>query len=80
MKLQKNYGCGVHHKIGGYQLYTFLENKILRQTIFLESSVRLLSGTCQKDLSYQTGWKEHCAENNMLYDGPIVEQFLNFFT
>ena len=52
MKLQKNYGCGVHHKICGYQLHTFLKNKILRQTVFLKTSMRLLSGnwarTCLK--------------------------------
>ena len=43
MKLH-GYWCGVHPKICGYQLHTFLEHKILRQTVFLETSVRLLSG------------------------------------
>ena len=33
-----------------------------------------------KNLSYQTRWKEYCAEKNILYDSPTVEQFLNFFT
>ena len=42
-KLQKSYGSGVHHKICGYQLHTFLEHKIRRQTVFLENSMRLLS-------------------------------------
>ena len=40
---KKNYGCGVHHKICWYQLHTFLEHKILRQTAFLETSMKLLS-------------------------------------
>ena len=52
MKLQKSYACGVDHKICKYQLHTFVEHKILRQTVFLETSVRLLSGngifTCFK--------------------------------
>ena len=43
MKLQNSYGCGVHHKICGYQLHTPLEHKILRRTVFLETSMRLLS-------------------------------------
>ena len=34
----------------------------------------------QKYLSCQTHWKEYCAEKNILYDSPTVEQFLNFFT
>ena len=53
-KLQKSYGCGVHHKICGYQLHTSLEHKILRQTVFLETSMSLLSGywtlTCFKKI------------------------------
>ena len=44
IKLQKSYGCGVHHKICWCQLHTFLEHKILRETVFLETSMRLLSG------------------------------------
>ena len=40
----------------------------------------LRKSTCQKHLSYQTRWKEHCAEKNILYDSPTAEQFLNFFT
>ena len=42
--LQKNYGCGVHQKICGYQLHTFLQHKIVRQTVFVETSMKLLSG------------------------------------
>ena len=34
----------IYHKICKYHLYTFLEYKILRQTVFLETSMRLLSG------------------------------------
>ena len=40
----------------------------------------LRKSACQKYLSYQTRWKEYCAEKNILYDIPTVEQFLNFFT
>ena len=40
----------------------------------------LRKSTCQKYLSCQTHWKEYCAEKNILYDSPTVEQFLNFFT
>ena len=25
-------------------------------------------------------WKEFCAEKNIIYDSPTIEQFLNFFT
>ena len=35
--------------------------------------------TCQKHLSYQTRWKKYCAEKNIIFDSPTVEQFLNFF-
>ena len=31
-------------------------------------------------MSYQKRWKEFCAEKNIIYDSPTVEQFLNFFT
>ena len=44
IKLQKSYGCGVYHKICEYQVHTFLEHRIRRQTVFLETSMRLLSG------------------------------------
>ena len=40
----------------------------------------LRKSTCQTYLSYQTRWKEYCAEKNLLYDSPTVDQFLNFFT
>ena len=40
----------------------------------------LRKSTCQKYLSYQTHWKEYCAEKNILYDSPTVKQFLYFFT
>ena len=30
----------------------------------------LRKSTCQKYLSYQTRWKEYCAEKNILYDSP----------
>ena len=29
---------------------------------------------------YQERWKEYCAEKNIVYDSPTVEQFLRFFT
>ena len=29
---------------------------------------------------YQERWKEYCAEKNIVYDSPTVEQFLSFFT
>ena len=44
------------------------------------TNASLCKSTCQKYLSYQTRWKEYCAEKNILYDSPTVEQFLNFFT
>ena len=44
MELKKGYGSDVHHKICGYQLHTFVEHKILGQTVFLKSSVKLLGG------------------------------------
>ena len=44
MELKKGYGSDVHHKIYGYQLHTFVEHKILGQTVFLKSSVKLLGG------------------------------------
>ena len=31
-------------------------------------------------MSYRTRWKEYCAEKNIIYYSPTVEQFLNFFT
>ena len=40
----------------------------------------LRKSTCQKYLSYQTRWIEHCAEKNLTYDSPAVEQFKNIFT
>ena len=40
----------------------------------------LCKSTCQKYLSYQTRWKKYCAEKNIIYDSPTVEQFLIFFT
>ena len=43
MKLQKNYGFGVNQKRCGTQLHTLLEHKLLRETVFLETLVRLLS-------------------------------------
>ena len=42
-------------------------------------SASLRKSTCQKYLCYQTCWKEYCAEKNILYDSPTVEQFLSFF-
>ena len=33
----------------------------------------------QKYLSYQTAWKEYCAEKK-IYDSPAAEEFLNSFT
>ena len=39
----KSYGCGVRHKICGYQLHTFLKHKTLKQIVFLETSVMLVS-------------------------------------
>ena len=43
MKLQKNFGCGLHNKICGYQLHTLLEYKIVTETVFIETSMSLLS-------------------------------------
>ena len=40
----------------------------------------LRKSTCQKYLYYQERWKEYCAEKNIVYDSPTVEQFLSFFT
>ena len=40
----------------------------------------LRKSTCQKYLSYQTSWIEHCAEKNLIYDSPAVERFKNIFT
>ena len=39
----------------------------------------LPKSTCQKYLSYQTRWKDYCAEKNLIYDSATVEQFLNIF-
>ena len=43
----------------------------------INASLRKL--TCQKHLYYQTRSKECCAEKNIAYDSPTVEQLLNFF-
>ena len=32
----------------------------------------LCKSTCQKCLTYQTRWKEYCAEKNIIYDSSIV--------
>ena len=40
----------------------------------------LRKSTCQKYLPYHKRWKEFCAEKNLIYDSPTVEQCLNFFT
>ena len=52
MKLQKSYGCDVHQKICEYPLHIFVEHKIMRQKVLLETPMRLLSGnwvlTCFK--------------------------------
>ena len=29
---------------------------------------------------YQERWKEYCAEKNIVYESPTIEQFLSFFT
>ena len=31
-------------------------------------------------MSYQTLWKGYCAEKNIVYDSPTVQEFLIFFT
>ena len=52
-------------------------NRLTTQDI-INASLR--KSTCQKYLYYQERWKEYCAEKNIVYDSPTVEQFLSFFT
>ena len=40
----------------------------------------LCKSKCKKYLYYQECWKEYCAEKNIVYDSPAVEQFLTFLT
>ena len=40
----------------------------------------LCKSKCKKYLYYQERWKEYCAEKNIVYDSPAVEQFLTFLT
>ena len=56
---------------------TSTPDRLITQDIINAS---LCKSTCQKYLSYQTRWKEYCAEKNIIYDIPTVEQFLKFFT
>lgn len=39
----------------------------------------LRQSTSQKNLPYQTYWKEYCVESNIVYDSTTVEQFLSIF-
>ena len=56
---------------------TSTPNRLTTQDI-INASLR--KSTCQKYLYYQERWKEYCAEKNIVYDSPTVEQFLSFFT
>ena len=51
-------------------------NRLTTQDI-INASLR--KSTCQKYLYYQTRWKEYCAQKNIAYDSPTVDQFLSFF-
>ena len=52
-------------------------NRLTMQEIINAS---LHKSTCQKYLYYQERWKEYCAEKNIVYESPTVEQFLSFCT
>ena len=64
----------LHRKL---HLQVLLIDRLTTQDI-INSSIR--KSACQKHLSYQTRWKEYCAEKTIIYDSSAVEQFLNFFT
>ena len=49
---------------------TSTPNRLTTQDI-INASLR--KSTCQKHLSYQTRWKEYCAEKNILHDSLTAE-------